>query len=70
VPLAEASPPSFGRYPTSQWTAGERIRDNYALWIPADFPAGTYKVQMRLFDEQGQPVGDWLELGQLLAEEN
>lgn len=70
VALVETSPPSFGRYPTSHWTAGERIRDNYALWIPADFPAGTYHIQMRLLDEKGQSVGNWLELGQVTAEAN
>lgn len=67
VPLTETSRPSFGRYPMPQWTAGERVRDNHALWVPDDFPAGTYRLQVRLLDETGQPLGDWLELGQLTA---
>ncbi|MCL4300386.1 MAG: glycosyltransferase family 39 protein [Anaerolineae bacterium] len=67
VPLAETSRPSFGRYPMPQWTAGERVRDNHALWVPADFPAGTFRLQVQVVDETGQPLGDWLELGQLTA---
>jgi hypothetical protein len=47
--------------------AGERVRDNHALWIPAGFPAGVYRVQVQLLDEAGHPTGDWLELGQLAA---
>jgi hypothetical protein len=68
VALTETSQPSFGRYPTSHWVAGERVRDNHALWIPVDFPAGTYRVQVQWLDEAGQPVSDWFELGQLTAE--
>jgi hypothetical protein len=69
VVVAETSRPSFGRYPMPQWTAGERIRDNHALWAPADFPAGTYRLQVQVLAETGQPLGDWLELGQLTAPE-
>jgi hypothetical protein len=68
VALAETTRPSFGRYPTLHWTAGERIRDNHALWVPAGFPAGLYRLQAQLVDETGQPVGDWIELRQLRAE--
>ncbi|MBE7468576.1 MAG: hypothetical protein DPW09_23085 [Anaerolineae bacterium] len=65
--LVETTRPSFGRYPMPNWIAGERVRDNHALWIPADFPAGTYQLQMQLVDEAGQAVGDWWELGQITA---
>jgi hypothetical protein len=65
--LVETTRPSFGRYPMPDWTAGERVRDNHALWIPPDFPAGTYQLQMQLVDEAGQAVGDWRELGQVIA---
>ena len=67
VALAETSSPSFGRYPTTRWAAGERVRDNHALWIPGEFPTGVYRLQVQLLDGNGQPVGDWLELGQLAA---
>jgi hypothetical protein len=68
VALTETARPSFGRYPTLRWAAGERIRDNHALWVPAGFPAGLYRLQAQLVDEAGQAIGDWIELGQLLAE--
>jgi hypothetical protein len=68
VALTETARPSFGRYPTLHWAAGERIRDNHALWIPAGFPAGLYRLQAQLVDEAGQAIGDWIELGQLPAE--
>lgn len=68
VALAETTPPSHGRYPTSRWRAGERVRDNHALWIPAGFPAGQYRVQARLLDEAGRPVSKWLTLNVITAE--
>ncbi len=68
VALAETAQPSFGRYPTSRWSTGERLRDNHAFWIPPGFPAGTYRLQVQLLDEAGQPVSDWFELGKLTAE--
>jgi hypothetical protein len=68
VALTETTRPSFGRYPTLHWVAGERIRDNHALWVPASFPAGLYRLQVQLLDEAGQAIGDWIELGQLPAE--
>jgi hypothetical protein len=68
IALAEIAPPSFGRYPTSRWSEGERIRDNHALWIPADFPAGRYQLQLQLVTAAGKPLSNWLELGQLAAQ--
>ena len=65
VALQETNQPSHNRYPTSLWQAGERVRDNQALWIPADFPAGVYRVEVQVLDEAGQAVGEWMELGQL-----
>lgn len=63
--LEETAQPSHNRYPTTRWAAGERVRDNHALWIPPDFAAGTYRLQVRLVDQTGQPVGEWLELGKM-----
>ncbi len=58
VVLERTSQPSHGRYPTTRWVAGERVRDNHTLWIPPDFPAGEYEVTVRLLSpgEAGQPV--------------
>ncbi|MBN1995013.1 MAG: hypothetical protein JW953_20125 [Anaerolineae bacterium] len=65
IALAEIVQPSHNRYPTTRWAAGERVRDNHALWIPPDLPAGTYRLQTQILDETGQAVSEWLELGRL-----
>lgn len=69
VATQEASRPSHNRYPAPRWTAGERVRDNHALWIPPDFPAGMYRLQLQLLDEAGLPVGEWIELGTMRTAE-
>ena len=65
----QAEHPSYGRYPTSRWQAGERVRDNHALWIPPDFPTGQYTMETRLVAPSGEAVGDWIELGILEVHE-
>ena len=65
----ETTRPSYNRYPTRLWAEGERVRDNHELWIPADFPAGQYRLQVQLLDEAGQPVGGWIELGSIAITE-
>jgi hypothetical protein len=63
--VEQISQPSYNRYPTTTWQAGERVRDNHALWIPKDFPAGTYHLEVQLTTKAGHPLSEWLELGQL-----
>jgi hypothetical protein len=65
--LEETARPSYNRYPTTRWVAGERVRDTHALWIPLDFSAGTYRLQARLVDRAGQGIGEWMPLGELKA---
>ncbi len=67
VVLEETTRPSYNHYPTTRWSAGERVRDNHALWIPPDFPAGTYRLQVRIVDQAGQGIGEWVKLGELEA---
>jgi 4-amino-4-deoxy-L-arabinose transferase-like glycosyltransferase len=43
------NPPASGFYPTTAWTTGELIRDQYDLSIPLDVPAGTYHLQVGLY---------------------
>jgi hypothetical protein len=62
------SQPSFNRYPTQRWTAGERVRDDHALWIPADFPPGRYTVQVQVRDETGSALKPWLAIGELAVQ--
>jgi hypothetical protein len=50
-PLAQADgEPVNGRYPTHLWDAGEVIDDAVALPLPPDLPAGTYPVQVGMYD--------------------
>lgn len=54
--LSQTNEPSAGRYPTPGWERGEIVRDNHALWIPRNFPAGEYTVQLALLDSMGNMV--------------
>jgi hypothetical protein len=40
--------PSNDRYPTTQWAAGEVVRDNRALWIPRSLATGQYRLQLQV----------------------
>jgi hypothetical protein len=37
-------PPVDGTFPTSQWQAGDLVRDPHQLTLPADIPAGSYRL--------------------------
>ncbi len=57
--------PSFKRYPATRWAAGERVRDDHALWIPADLPPGRYRLELQGRAENGAALNEWLALGEL-----
>jgi hypothetical protein len=44
------SQPGEDQLPTTDWAAGEVLRDQVAIWLPADLPTGTYRVVMGLYD--------------------
>jgi hypothetical protein len=52
--------PVDGRYPSSVWSAGELVRDQYSVWLPTQSAPGSYelRVGLREFDH-------WLSLGQI-----
>ena len=67
------STPVDGYYPTTQWSAGEVIRDRYDLVIPVDAPLQTYTImtglylpetgqRLPLIGEDGQISGDMVQL--------
>ena len=69
------NPPVRGTYPTSQWSAGERVFDQYAIPVDAQAPAGDYHVLIGLYepssgrrlvvlDENGHIMGDAVLLNQ------
>jgi hypothetical protein len=43
-------PPFGGRYPTTNWAAGERLEDPYVLVLPTDVPAGNHYLLVGLYD--------------------
>jgi hypothetical protein len=43
------NPPLGGNYPTSFWDAGEVVRDNYHILLPADIPLREYVVEVGLY---------------------
>lgn len=57
--------PSHGRYPTTAWSPHERVRDQQALWIPADFADGLYRLELQLTTHDRQVISPWFEVGQL-----
>jgi hypothetical protein len=55
--------------PTTSWQRGEQIQDNYGIAIPSDLPAGTYTLEVGMYDGDKRSVfdghDDHLVLGQV-----
>ncbi len=50
-PLANGdSPPLYGDYPTSIWTAGEVIEDSYTVELPTEIPNDRYPVWIGMYE--------------------
>ena len=54
-------------YPTTAWAAGEVVRGDHALWLPADLPPGRYPLSVSLLDG-GAPLGKPLRLTTIVVE--
>ena len=51
------SQPAVGLRPTVDWQPDERIQDQHIIALPADLPAGRYRLIVGLYDAQtGQRV--------------
>lgn len=70
------SVPLGGSYPTTGWSVGERVRDEYRIPIEADAPAGEYELEIGLYEpvtgerllvysEDGTLLGGRILLGQI-----
>ncbi len=69
--------PGNGAFPTTGWIAGEVLTDVYHVALPADLPAGSYSVVVKLYDPatgplpvttmDAAPAGDFLRLGSIQA---
>ena len=55
--------------PTTSWTHGEQVQDNYGIAIPSDLPAGDYTLEIGMYDgdrrSQIEGYGDHLTLGRV-----
>jgi hypothetical protein len=69
------NPPVRGTYPTTEWTAGETVFDQYLIPLKGDAPPGEYRLLVGLYDPasgrrlavldgQGQAAGDAVQLNQ------
>jgi hypothetical protein len=52
--------PVDARYPTSLWTAGEMVRDQYSFWLDETYAPQKYSLRARL-----QGVEKWVSLGEI-----
>jgi hypothetical protein len=54
------TPPVDGQYPSSSWSAGEIVRDQYSLWLAEDYVTGAYELRVGLQAHEG-----WVSLGRI-----
>jgi hypothetical protein len=59
--------PVMSSYPTSEWMAGEIVRDPWFLELPEGISAGDYSLQLTLFDAETQSAVDQVSLGDVSA---
>jgi hypothetical protein len=70
--------PVDGDYPTSFWSVGEVVRDEYELALPADIPEGEYQIEVGLYvsssgarlpvlDDAGQVLDNRILLDKLIV---
>jgi hypothetical protein len=68
--------PVQGTYPTSRWSAGQRITDRYQVTLAPDAQPGRYRLgvvvyllatqtRVPLIEESGQIIGDIVWIGEL-----
>lgn len=71
--------PSGGANPTTGWLPGELVRDEYRLPVKPDAPAGTYLIEIGMYDQQtgarlpiadarGNAIGDRIILQRIAVE--
>lgn len=72
------NPPVRGTYPTTDWSPGENVVDQYEIAVSPSAPAGDYRLLVGLYDPEtsirlpvlaanGQVVGDSVQLGQTIT---
>jgi len=72
----EDSVPLGGAYPTTGWSVGERVRDEYRIPIESDAPTGEYELEVGIYEpvtgerllvysQEGTLLGDRILLGRI-----
>ncbi|MGC9522606.1 MAG: glycosyltransferase family 39 protein [Anaerolineae bacterium] len=79
LPVAQVDmEPQAGFAPTSDWAAGEDIVDRYGVWLPENLNPGDYTLKAGMYrltgerlpiTEEGRPLGDALQLGEIVVSE-
>ena len=55
--FSEVAAPGRATHPTTDWRAGDIVRDGRAFLVPAAVPAGEYTLRLDLVEPEGTPVG-------------
>jgi mannosyltransferase len=50
--------PADNLRPTTTWQPGERIQDNYGIVVPANLPAGSYTLEIGMYDGETRSIFD------------
>jgi len=64
-PLADATFPPAGQYPTWRWRPSERLRGQLDLPVPADALGGPVRLRLQFVDAAGQSAGPPLDVAQV-----
>ncbi|MEA3342450.1 MAG: hypothetical protein U9R15_21005, partial [Chloroflexota bacterium] len=57
VLASQSAAPGRADYPTSDWPAGDVVRDGRSFLVPAGTPAGDHTLRLDLLDAGGEPLG-------------
>ena len=64
---AMSAPLVSERYPSSQWMAGEIVRGEHDLPVPATLAPGRYQLQLTVTSHDGRQPGAWVDLGPVVV---
>jgi hypothetical protein len=68
IAARETFPIASEAYPTTQWQAGEVVRSQHYLLVPADASAGRHRLQLAVIDQEGMSLTAAMDLIELEIE--
>jgi hypothetical protein len=68
IEVEETFPVTSEAYPTTQWQAGEVVRSQHYLSVPAETSAGRHRLQLAVVDQTGLPLAAAIDLSELEVE--